>query len=103
MTKKKIYLRRCPFCGGPADIVLNETKKPGKKTRFVMCKCVLCGSAGKTYSYTAGADQAEKEEAAARAWNARSISAAELSQALQDLIESGEADGLEDTSFQIEE
>lgn len=103
MTKKKIYLRRCPFCGGPADIVLNETKKPGKKTRFVMCKCVLCGSAGKTYSYTAAADQAEKEEAAARAWNARSISAAELSQALQDLIESGETDGLEDTSFQIEE
>ena len=103
MTKKKIYLRRCPFCGGPADMVKTETKKPGKKTRFVMCRCLLCGASAKSYAYTGGADQAEKEEAAARAWNARSISAAELSQALQDLIESGEADGLEDTSFQIEE
>lgn len=54
----ELKLKKCPFCGGPAEIVDNSRYDPG--TYFV--GCLYCG---------ARSDYEHGEENAAELWNGR--------------------------------
>lgn len=42
------HIKDCPFCGGEASIWQNYNYKA--EVFFVMCKCDVCGSQGKTFN-----------------------------------------------------
>ena len=61
-------LKKCPFCGGEADIYRGY----GKYGFFVVAECVLCGA--RTKCFSSGKDHEYEENAmknAIFAWNKR--------------------------------
>lgn len=68
-----MLMKRCPFCGGEADLYYSYSPKYRKY--FVYVKCEICRSQGKTFAsaenpadYDWNTDTCEK---AVKAWNMR--------------------------------
>ena len=74
MAEEKI--KACPFCGGTA--YLNSNYSNRTRSFFVMCKCDVCGSQGKTYQCNSSPVDDNWDNAscdsAIRAWNMRASS-----------------------------
>lgn len=68
-------LKKCPFCGGPAEFGSNWSFK--NKAWFVFARCSICYSQGHTYTVYVDPEDDERgdwedaEGKAAAAWNMR--------------------------------
>lgn len=64
-------IKRCPFCGSTAYLMIDKAKK--SRLYYIHVKCTECGSQGRTYFTVNDPDKGNVEEAvrAIAAWNRR--------------------------------
>ena len=51
-TEIETVLKRCPFCGGTAELMIKGNAiKNGEVMGYIMVKCMVCGATGKSHYY----------------------------------------------------